>query len=160
MKSKNFKSILEKTTIETKIKIKKQLDMLDKVAEKEVASIEEKEKNNIETFQHKGSWHGHFKFHKNIYLNIFGTVTGCGLAQIHGVAEITENNFNNVKKEFEDDIIPAMKKTGVGAIIATLGQYYYNKEEFLINLGFEKMNEYHNYRHGDKYMQRIYLLKF
>lgn len=134
--------------------------MLVKVIEKEVPSIEEKEKNNIETFPYKGSWHGHFKFYKNIYLNIFGTVTGCGLAQIHGISDITSNNFNAIKKEFEDYIIPEMKKTGVGAIIATLGESYYAKETLLIDLGFERMNEYHNYRHGSDYMQRIYLLKF
>lgn len=42
--------------------------------------------------------------------------------------------------------------------IATLGQTYYEHEEYLLSLGFELLSEYPNYRNGDKYKQRLYIL--
>jgi hypothetical protein len=46
--------------------------------------------------------------------------------------------------------------------MCTLGQQYYKKEDFLLQLGFVKVSEYANYRHGQdgNYKQRMYLLTY
>lgn len=98
-----------------------------------------------------GFWHPASTFK---YVEVAGTITGCGLAQLSGVATLTEEVLDEIKEQYQAD--------GVGAIICTLGQAYYDEEPKLLKLGFELLKEYHNYRHedmdGETYLQRLYIL--
>lgn len=121
-----------------------------------------------------GSWHKHrtyeisyiagqppndFKTTK--FIDVCGVISGCGLAQIHGISEINQKNFDLFKSTLEK-IKADYKDDGAGCIMATLGMTYYNKEDFLLELGFVKVSEYSNYRHGTngQYKQRMYLLTY
>jgi len=104
-----------------------------------------------------GHWHGYKEFNLGAYskLRISGAITGCGLGQLHGVIYLDNEAFiNEFKKAVAD-----FKRDGVGAFICTLGQSHYHREQSLLDLGFERISEYHNYRHGQAYMQRLYILK-
>lgn len=86
---------------------------------------------------------------------IAGLMTGCGAAQVKGIAGITADSFESFKNSF-NEVIPQCKKSGIGIIIGTLGQSYYYIEPLLFQLGFTLKEEYHNWRHGTSYMQRMY----
>lgn len=97
----------------------------------------------------------------HINISVKGVITGCGLAQLHGISNITDTNFGAVKKEFEK-IKQDYKLDGAGCIMCTLGAAYYHKQKYLFELGFVLVSEYANYRHGQdgKYKQRMYLLTY
>jgi len=111
----------------------------------------------------RGSWHNlrSYKMSTGYTLTVVGMITGCGLAQMRGVSTIQQENIESVKKLFTETILPTLKACGVGAIICTLGQAYYKKEEIINQLGFEQISEYSNYCHGKSgaYKQRAYILK-
>jgi hypothetical protein len=96
-----------------------------------------------------------------IFISVKGVITGCGLVQLHGISNITDANFEAVKKEFER-IKADYKLDGAGCIMCTLGAGYYPKQKYLFELGFVLVSEYANYRHGQdgKYKQRMYLLTY
>jgi hypothetical protein len=99
-------------------------------------------------------------------LTTVSTITGCGLVQMYGilslVAGATPEQLEYIKNVFTTKILPELKVCGAGAIIVTLGRSYYPNEPTILKLGFEKLSEYSNYRHGQdgKYKQRLYILKF
>ncbi len=104
-----------------------------------------------------GGWHGYQEIPLGAYskLRISGAITGCGLGQLHGVIYLDNDaSINEFKKA-----VAEFKRNGVGAFICTLGQSHYRREQSLLDLGFERISEYHNYRHGNTYMQRLYILK-
>lgn len=92
-------------------------------------------------------------------ISAFGMITGCGLVQVYGVASINSTNFAEYKEVF-DNIKSEYKDDGAGAILCTLGGDFYDKEKFILDLGFEMLREYHNYTHGPEYMQRLYCLTY
>ena len=96
-----------------------------------------------------------------IIISVKGVITGCGLAQLHGISNITDLNFEAVKKEFER-IKTDYKIDGAGCIMCTLGAQFYPKQKYLFELGFVLVSEYANYRHGQNgnYKQRMYLLTY
>lgn len=108
-------------------------------------------------FQDTNRWH-----QKRIYCNrkitVCGMITGCGIAQMYGVSDASEEELLKELPKIKSDF----KADGAGAIIATLGKTYYNHEEKLLNVGFELMKEYPNYRHGlnGSYTQRCYILTY
>lgn len=96
-----------------------------------------------------------------VTLTVVGVITGCGLVQMHGISNISESNFDLIKDKLEH-IKSDYKTDGAGCIMCTLGAQYYNKEDLLLKLGFVKVSEYANYRHGQSghYKQRMYLLTY
>lgn len=110
----------------------------------------------LKDFKHIGSWHKKWVIPFGIgSLHIAGMITGCGIAQCYGVSMIDPNKT-------KEDLLKALsviKSDGVGAIVCTLGHNFYSKEPSLLNLGFEKLSEYVNYKHSSSYMQRLYILK-
>ena len=103
---------------------------------------------------HNFSYHKHFK---SGYLYGTGLITGCGAGQIHGVG------YYNSEVNLKSDLLPiitAMKENGIGSVICTLGQPYYNNEQMLLDCGFKFVSEYSNYRHDSNglYKQKIYIL--
>ena len=100
-------------------------------------------------------------FTSHMTLTVCGVITGCGLVQMHGISNISEHNFELVKKRLET-IKRDYKTDGAGCIMCTLGAQYYSKHDFLLNLGFVMVSEYANYRHGQdgSYKQRMYLLTY
>lgn len=100
-------------------------------------------------FQYRGGWHQKRNYD---YTTVAGVICGCGLVQMHGVT-----NLSNIKLK---KIINDYKKDGAGAIICTLGEYYYEYEQNIIDLGFILLKEYNNYRHGADAKQRLYILTY
>jgi len=121
------------------------------------------------------SWHNEFTViltHRLlsiiIRITISGSPGGCGVAIMHGIA--CSHYESKDKDKFLADLKEVFNKTsefikcdGIGNIITTLGEMYYkgfNKIPMILNyLGFELISEYHNYRHGKDYMQRMYQYK-
>jgi hypothetical protein len=121
--------------------------------------MEQKEIIDIKDYKDFGTWHTNLPFITigNTRLIVKGMITGCGIAQLHGVANLSANiNPDEFREKFQD-----IRDNGVGAVICTLGQSYYASEDKLLNLGFEKLSEYSNYRHGQdgNYKQRLYIYK-
>lgn len=107
-----------------------------------------------------GGWHGSVTGVINgKMIKLAGTITGCGLLQIHGILELLGTT---TKTEFIEGLCTMIKSSDktfdAGSIIATLGEIYYNKEHLLLEYGFVKISEYINFRHGNSYMQRLYIL--
>lgn len=102
-----------------------------------------------------------YEYEHTMFISVKGVITGCGLAQLHGISNITDTNFEAVKKEFER-IKADYKIDGAGCIMCTLGTQYYPKQKYLFELGFVLVSEYANYRHGynGNYKQRMYLLTY
>lgn len=99
-----------------------------------------------------GSWHPSYY---SDYLEVHGMSTGCGLAQMSGVSVYL--NADRLKKDIKK-VRDVYRENGVGALLVTLGEDYYYKEEMLLEVGFQCVAEYHNLRHGAHYMQRLYIL--
>lgn len=150
-----------------KLKIKKRstANSISRFKEKKAKSrvkvetvIVEKKVEPLNAYPYHGSFHGRTSINvKGRVLTFAGTITGCGLGQVHGVTQLG----SDVSRE---DLLTAFKDVrarGCGSIICTLGQAYYNYESSLLRLGFEKLAEYPNLKHGmdGSYKQRIYLLK-
>lgn len=92
-------------------------------------------------------------------LTFISTIMGCGIAQMSGSA-LMSSNPKGAKKALQKALLK-LKTDGVGAIICTLGEVYWNKHEPLVlDCGFTLLKEYSNYRHGKdgKYHQRLYIL--
>lgn len=110
-----------------------------------------------------GYWHKqcHIDFEKT-KLNFAGLVTGCGLGQIYGISHLAQlikkNKLTLTSSEFKEKFKHQIKD-GVGAVICTLGQNFYEYENIIFELGFELLSEYNNYRHGNCYTQRLYIIK-
>jgi hypothetical protein len=135
---------------------------------------EEKEKNDIitdviENYTAKGSWHStktlKFKVRNESYegsLVFAGMITGCGLMQVYGMPTyLTSNSNMEILKKQLKDLCVSLKYNGVGAVIATLGQNYYESvyHDKILELGFKQIAEYPNYRHekNGMYKQRLYI---
>ena len=109
-------------------------------------------------------WHAskNYSLKSNPYetIEVKETIMGCGIAQCYGISNFNFDSEEEVAKLFEE-IKKEYRLSGVGAIMATLGEDYYNIEKYLFNLGFERLSEYSNYRHGasGNYKQTLYILK-
>lgn len=103
---------------------------------------------------------------QSIYSTVYvsGMITGCGIAQLHGIINLNSDLNNassfNISKKIIENIIEDYKEDGAGCIIATLGEDYYKYESLLKALGFDILIEYINYRHGDNYKQTLYSLTY
>lgn len=98
----------------------------------------------------------------------FGTLhfnevnTGCGLMTVSGFDSIqlglTDKGklVENFLKQCE---VHKDRVSGVGAIMATLGDNYIYFESLLLEMGFEKVSSYPNLRHEQPYFQHLYLKK-
>lgn len=100
------------------------------------------------------------EYHTNIRCNWFKISnfhSNCGSLIFHSFRSYVDNVDI---KEFEK-LCGYLKTNGVGALIAVLGQTFYNSptEEMLLSLGFTQVDEYQNYRHGNNYTQRLYTKK-
>lgn len=125
-----------------------------------VKNIEGLEQGEPAKFPYGGTWHPlKTKSIKNTAFTVAGMMTGCGIAQMHGVVQLCDNK--GITKEDLLNSLKDIKSDGVGGIIATLGAGYYNREPDLLKLGFELLSEYANYRHGSdgRYQQKCYMLK-
>lgn len=108
-----------------------------------------------------GIWHRNRDFYVKSggHLSVRGMITGCGIMQVYGVSSLKPE----VTKEELKTLFSELKDNGCGAVVCTLGDLYYNPqfqyEQNLLNAGFELLSEYHNYRHGNIAMQRLYIFK-
>lgn len=117
----------------------------------------------MNNYEFGGSWHEKQEIPLNQYsLKFVGMITGCGLGQITGLRYLNiDNNLEITKKEFISKF-ESIKNDGCGAVLCTLGEDHYSRlEEIILNLGFELISEYNNYRHSKdgNYKQRLYILK-
>ena len=96
-----------------------------------------------------------------IHVNIYRSITGCGLGVIYGLSHfrISDREAKGVDhKQALENIMKA--SSGFGAIIGTLGEAYYkDSHQAILDLGFEQIAEYPNRNHGEKYTQRLYMLR-
>ena len=114
---------------------------------------------DIVTFckKYPGAHYGHRTYKtKSAYINVTGSTTGCGLAQMYGVAYLNENDPEN------ENVLNQIKKdySQAGGIIATLGQSFKHKHKLITTLGFVKIAEYPNWHHdvfGNE-IQSLYIL--
>lgn len=117
-----------------------------------------KERKPLTEYDGNGSWHSRLVIDLpgGYKLTVVGTITGCGLAQVHGIIYLPTTL---TKEELVKSLKP-IKDNGAGAVLATLGQNYYHLEPRLLELGFVRISEYANYRHGSdgNYKQRLYIL--
>lgn len=121
-----------------------------------------KEIRPIEEFPYTGSWHKTYNIPLDyLSLTVTGTITGCGLAQMSGVTSLNHNSNRNITKENFIKKFNKIKQDGAGGIICTLGDGHLHNESRLLELGFEKLSKYANYRHGKSgfYKQTLYILK-
>lgn len=101
-----------------------------------------------------GKWHAKRQYGG---ITVSATIMGCGIAQMYGVSHVNETELKNTLVQIKNDY----KVDGAGCILATLGASYYTTDHNkLLNCGFELLKEYHNYRHGDSYTQRLYCLTY
>ena len=125
--------------------------------------FEEKISQDLKKYDSEGIWHQKTTILLNQYsIDFAGMFTGCGLGQIRNVTIFSNSANQNISKEELLKKFENLKKNGVGAVVCTLGQGYWNKYEVnLLKIGFEKISEYSNYRHGTDgaYKQRLYILK-
>lgn len=115
--------------------------------------------DNVEKYPYIGSWHSRKIIdtgRRSIIVS--GTITGCGLMQSYNISSLL---IQNDSEEFEvlQNELRKLKDNGVGAIIMTLGQDFYQYHERALSFGFELISEYPNYRHRQPYNQRLYIFK-
>lgn len=110
------------------------------------------------------NWHESltFKAKNNPYnfLTVEELKTGCGIAQVYGIAGMTKENYDEYATILHN-ACAYYKEDGVGCFIATLGEDYYDKESMLLKLGFNEVSEYSNYRHdgNGNYKQKLFSLQ-
>lgn len=106
-----------------------------------------------------GIWHdGMTILINNTYLIIKGMIVGCGVAQMSGNTSLCEDE--DITKELLLEKLQPLKKDGVGAIVAVFGQNFLHYHQRMLDLGFEPLKTYNNYRHdkdGD-YKQTLYII--
>ena len=89
-----------------------------------------------------------------------GVICGCGLGQMYGIRDFLSDPKDIKKlKKILTKVTSDYKDDGIGGFIATLGQCYSLQEKSLLKAGFIKLSTYHNWRHGDKYTQTLYLFE-
>ncbi len=83
------------------------------------------------------------------------TPSGCGSMIISNYRNIEPDKF----KKLFDILNNFLVENGVGAIITTVGQPFYELHEMLEKTGFVRIMEYSNYRHGHdgSYKQYLYI---
>lgn len=119
-------------------------------------------KKQLENFAGSGRWHEPVKINlPYLSIDFRGMITGCGLGQITNLSNLTYSQNEKLNKESFKSLFIEIKQDGVGAVLATLGQNYSYMEKRLLELGFENISEYSNYRHGPagSYKQKLYILK-
>lgn len=102
------------------------------------------------------SWHPPFAVNLDNFrrLDFKEVPTGCGIMTVRGVACVPED----VLKKGLLQAKPILLETDVGIIFATLGQSYYSSESTLRKVGFVRLLEYPNLRHGSATQRMYYLL--
>lgn len=124
--------------------------------------MENKIEKPLSEYRDYGSWHSGGQVALNQYfLTLRGMITGCGIAQITGITYLNYPDNKNITKEEFIKKFDKFKSEGIGGVLCTLGQNHYEHEKRLLNLGFELISEYANYRHGSSghYKQKLYILK-
>lgn len=114
--------------------------------------------------QGSGNWHDPIYFGESPYetIRLEESITGCGLYLMKGFTSFYRLNRKDLVKVFKEHIVPFIVRYSdhPGAVIATLGEDFYNEgfiEEFLEPCGFICIHEYHNWRHGSNYKQKIFV---
>ena len=113
----------------------------------------------------RGTWHDNVKVSNDFSsFKVIEHSGGCGSLIIYSFY----GDITNLLSKFIDFIkdggsnkekYPSIS-LDVGMLQAVLGgDYYYTfKEKALLDNGFKVLSEYHNYRHHDSYMQKLYVL--
>ena len=111
--------------------------------------------------------------HKDTYnkINVNQVIMGCGIAQIHGVADmlgqykvdggvLLRDIIKEIHKYYNSS--PKQLGLGIGGIICTLGHAYRKGkiEEKLLQCGFKRIAKYRNWRHSGIEYQALYIYKF
>lgn len=93
--------------------------------------------------------------YKEISVSFADNPSGCGsVIMFNCFSYLTKNEF----AELIEILKPIFKKDGIGAILYSLGQSFYPKEEYLKKIGFVEIAEYNNWRHGRDYRQKQFIL--
>ena len=110
-------------------------------------------------YKHYGVWHEGINISiNNVYLRIKGMIVGCGIAQMAGNKYLCMND--TITKEMLIEALQPLKKDGVGAIVAVFGDDYEIYHQRMLDLGFEELKTYSNYRHCKQgtYKQTLYII--
>jgi len=110
-------------------------------------------------YEHSGCWHQGYKFSiNNVYLRIAGMIVGCRIAQMAGNIDLCEDK--TITKEMLLEKLQPLVVDGVGAVVAVFGDEYKCYHDRMIELGFEPLKTYNNYRHcrHGTYKQTLYIL--
>lgn len=110
-------------------------------------------------YEDYGVWHeGHNFSINNVYLRVKGMIVGCGIAQMAGNIGLCEDT--DITKELLLEKLQPLKEDGVGAIVAVFGQNYEHYHKRMLELGFESLKTYNNYRHCKigTYKQTLYII--
>lgn len=115
-----------------------------------------------------GRWHsiGKFKITNKDYTSYFsfslGDVkSGCGSIAMYGTAGASvDDKDKEAFKTIFNRILVCLKYNGVGSITTTYGASYYEAPcyLFLIELGFQVVSEYSNWRHGGEKQRLLQLI--
>jgi len=141
-----------------------------------IAKKEPKVKKIIVTINGTNTWTDDCNFvvdgdYKKIHVT--GTITGCGLAQMHGIKSFLCKDVEMLSSilvainEYYNKPKPAWRDgKGIGGVIATLGNtgsiLAKEYEESLFSIGFQKIATYPNWRHDNtgKEVQSLYIYIF
>ena len=125
-------------------------------------------KHTQDELTYQNSWHdkilGEYQIRDStrgsISFSLYTTPSGCGSVIMRGyhiTGEITEDILRDLEKIFQ-----RCKDNGVGMIMTTLGQSFFDGiyDKLLKDIfGMVCVSEYNNYRHNSegKYKQRLYV---
>ena len=110
-------------------------------------------------YQHFGIWHEVYNFYiNNVYLQVKGMIVGCGIAQMAGNTALCEDK--TITKEMLLEKLQPLVEDGVGAVVAVFGEEHKQYHDRMIELGFEPLKTYNNYRHCKRgtYKQTLYII--
>jgi len=110
-------------------------------------------------YKEDGVWHEGVNISiNNVLLQIRGMIVGCGIAQMAGNYHLCEDD--TITKEMLLEKLQPLKEDGIGAIIAVFGEDHSDLHQRMLDLGFESLKTYNNYRHCEHgtYKQTLYII--
>ena len=110
-------------------------------------------------YKEDGVWHEGVNISiNNVLLQIRGMIVGCGIAQMAGNIDLCEDT--DITKEMLLENLQPLKEDGVGAIVAVFGEDHSDLHQRMLDLGFESLKTYNNYRHCEHgtYKQTLYII--
>lgn len=110
-------------------------------------------------YKEDGVWHEGVNISiNNVLLQIRGMIVGCGIAQMAGNYYLCEDA--DITKEMLLEKLQPLKEDGIGAIIAVFGEDHSDLHQRMLDLGFESLKTYNNYRHCEHgtYKQTLYII--